>query len=62
MQAYPSFEMPSTAGEKGMASFVGKLLAMLEDRRAKEHSFWSSAGDSVVIPDPGQFANHVLPT
>jgi hypothetical protein len=42
-------------------SFVGKLFAMLGDQRAMEHIYWSSCGESIVIPDPGQFSSHVLP-
>ena len=47
--------------DKAAPTFIGKLSAMLLDLRANEYIFWSSCGESIVIPDPGQFSYHVLP-
>jgi hypothetical protein len=56
----PKLEI-SPVTDKEMPSFVGKLFAMLGDVRAKECIYWSACGDSIVIPDPGQFSRRVLP-
>ncbi len=47
--------------DKDSPAFVGKLFAMLEDRRAEEYISWSDSGDSIVIPDPTQFSSKILP-
>ena len=59
-ESYLSLEIAPDA-DKEIPTFIAKLSAMLVDLRAKEHIYWSSCGDSVVIPDPGQFSCHVLP-
>ena len=58
--SYTTLEISPVAG-KDTSSFVGKLSAMLGDLRAKEHIHWSACGESIVIPDPGQFSRRVLP-